>query len=346
MTLRRSLPPINALVVFEVAARHENLTAAGAELCIAASAVSRHVATVERETGLSLFTRNGNRLELTAAGQRLSDAIGAGLGHVRDVLAALKQREGKRALTIACSHDLAQIWLMPRFRELAEHIADRQVRVITATNYEGFDAPDIDLSIRFGDGKWPGFTAAHLFDEEGFPICAPELLARHPELLNAPPQVLMKFPLLRLVSEETIGLKWADWLSHEGVKLPLVTGPVFSTFSLLLLELVAARGIALGYQGIVDQLFIDRRIVRLSDTIDPNGLRFLSRLSGAGTRSDRNDYARAAQRARYAARHQPAHHGLSLTNSPAFMMTDSFLPSCASTPMSSSGSPSTTRISA
>ena len=274
LTLRRSLPPINALVVFEVAARHRNLTAAGAELCIAASAVSRHVATVERETGLSLFTRHGNRLELTAAGQRLADAIGAGLGHVRDVLTSLKQRESKRTLTIACSHDLAQIWLMPRFRELAEHIDDRQVRVITATTYEGFDAPDIDLSIRFGNGQWPGFTAAHLFDEEGFPICAPELLARHPELRNAPPQVLMKYPLLRLASEETIGLKWADWLSHEGVKLPVVSGPVFSTFSLLLLELVAARGIALGYEGIVDQLFIDRRIVRLSDRSVRTGLGF------------------------------------------------------------------------
>src|ERR1700728_340146 len=274
MTLRRSLPPINALVVFEVAARHQNLTAAGAELCIAASAVSRHVATVEREAGLSLFRRNGNRLELTAAGQRLADAIGAGLGHVRDVLTSLKQRESKRTLTIACSHDLAQIWLMPRFRVLAEHIEDRQVRVITAVTYEGFDAPDIDLSIRFGDGKWPGFTAVHLFDEEGFPICAPELLERHPELLNAPPQVLMKFPLLRLVSEETIGLKWANWLSHQGIKLPVVTGPVFSTFSLLLLEVVAARGIALGYKHIVDQLLIDRRIVRLSDQSFRTGLGF------------------------------------------------------------------------
>jgi DNA-binding transcriptional LysR family regulator len=273
-TLRRTLPPINALVVFEVAARHRNLTAAGAELCIAASAVSRHVATVERETGLNLFKRNGNRLELTAAGQRLADAIGAGLGHVRDVLTSLKQRQSERTLTIACSHDLAQIWLMPRFRELAEHIGDRQVRVITATSYEGFDAPDIDLSIRFGDGKWPGFTAAHLFDEEGFPICAPEFLARHPELLNAPPQVLMRFPLLRLVSEETIGLKWADWLSLQGARLPVVTGPVFSTFSLLLLELVAARGIALGYEHIVDQLIIDRRIVRLSDRSIRTGLGF------------------------------------------------------------------------
>jgi LysR family glycine cleavage system transcriptional activator len=274
MTLRRSLPPVNALVVFEVAARHRNLTAAGAELCIAASAVSRHVATVERETGLTLFTRHGNRLELTSAGQRLADAIGAGLGHVRDVLSSLKQRESKPTLTIACSHDLAQNWLMPRFRELAECINDRQLRVITASTYEGFDAPDIDLSIRFGNGRWAGFTAVHLFDEEGFPICAPELLAKHPELYNAPPQVLIKFPLLRLASEATIGLKWADWLSDQGMKLPVVTGPVFSTFSLLLLELVAARGVALGYKQIVDQLFIDRRIVRLSDRSVRTGLGF------------------------------------------------------------------------
>jgi DNA-binding transcriptional LysR family regulator len=163
---------------------------------------------------------------------------------------------------------------MPRFRELAEHIGDRQVRVITAASYEGFDAHDIDLSIRFGDGKWPGFTAAHLFDEEGFPICAPELLARHPELLNAAPDVLMRFPLLRMASEETIGLKWADWLSRQGVKLPVVSGPIFSTFSLLLLELVAARGIALGYKSIVDQLIIDRRVVRLSDQSIRTGLGF------------------------------------------------------------------------
>jgi DNA-binding transcriptional LysR family regulator len=172
---------MNALVVFEAAARHRNLTAAGAELCIAASAVSRHVATVERETGLILFIRHGNRLELTSTGQRLADAVGAGLGHVRDVLASLKQRSVHRTLTIACSHDLAQNWLLPRFRELAELLHDWKLRVITAASYEDFDAGDIDLSIRFGDGNWPGFTAVHLFAEEGFPICAPALLERHPE---------------------------------------------------------------------------------------------------------------------------------------------------------------------
>ena len=274
VTLRRSLPPINALVVFEVAARHRNLTAAGAELCIAASAVSRHVATVERETGLALFKRKGNKLELTVAGQRLADAIGAGLAHMRDVLFTLKQRAAARVLTIACSHDMAQHWLMPRFPQLADALSDRAVRVITAESYENFDAPDIDLSVRFGDGHWPGFRAIHLFDEEGFPVCAPALLERHPELKNASPAVLARFPLLRLASEDQAGLKWSDWLRAEGVGLPVVGGPVFPNFTVLLLELIAARGVALGYSHVVDQLLAEERIVRLSDRSVRSGLGF------------------------------------------------------------------------
>jgi DNA-binding transcriptional LysR family regulator len=92
--------------------------------------------------------------------------------------------------------------------------------------------------------------------------------------MNATPQVLMGFPLLRMASEGVIGLKWADWLRSQGTRLPLVTGPVFSTFSLLLLELVAARGIALGYRHIVDQLLLDRRVVRLSNHSVRTGLGF------------------------------------------------------------------------
>jgi DNA-binding transcriptional LysR family regulator len=84
----------------------------------------------------------------------------------------------------------------------------------------------------------------------------------------------MRFPLLRLASEDTVGLKWADWLSAHGAKLPIVKGTIFPTFTVLLLELVAARGIALGYEHIVDQLFIDRRIVRLSDKSVRSGLGF------------------------------------------------------------------------
>jgi DNA-binding transcriptional LysR family regulator len=83
--------------------------------------------------------------------------------------------------------------------------------------------------------------------------------------MQAPASLLGRFPLLRLAGDEDAGLNWADWMRAEGVNLPVVMGPAFPSFSLLLLELVAARGIALGYTHSVDQLLIDGRVVRLSD---------------------------------------------------------------------------------
>jgi hypothetical protein len=71
-----------------------------------------------------------------------------------------------------------------------------------------------------------------------------------------------------------MGVKWADWLRAEGMSLPVVRGPVFPNFTVLLLELIAARGIALGYAHVVDQLLVEGRIVRLSDRSVRTGLGF------------------------------------------------------------------------
>jgi LysR family transcriptional regulator, glycine cleavage system transcriptional activator len=264
-TLRYALPSVYGLLVFEAAARHGNLTLAGRELCIAASAVSRHVANLERQSGLTLFIRRGNRLELTANGRRLAEAASEGFGHVRQVLTLLQRQPCKRTLTIGCSYDLAHMWLMPRFPSLRESVPDHELRLITSDTYANFDGPEVDLSVRYGDGHWPDFESVRLFGEEVFPICAPAMVAEHPELRNAPPAVLSRFALLRLTTDEVAGLAWADWFRSEGVPLPLVSGPVFANYSLMVLELVAGRGIALGFANIVDRLLAEGQVVRLSD---------------------------------------------------------------------------------
>ena len=112
--LRRSLPLLNALVAFEAAARHGNITRAADELHVSQSVVSRHVANLERQTGLCLFEHRAHRVTVTRDGARLAAAIEQGLGHVRDVLDALQQEKRAPRLTLACSYDLAVLWLMPR----------------------------------------------------------------------------------------------------------------------------------------------------------------------------------------------------------------------------------------
>ncbi|MBV8971018.1 MAG: LysR family transcriptional regulator, partial [Sphingomonadaceae bacterium] len=50
----RRLPPLAAVRVFEAAARHENFTAAAAELGMTQAAVSYHIRLLEERLGLPL----------------------------------------------------------------------------------------------------------------------------------------------------------------------------------------------------------------------------------------------------------------------------------------------------
>ena len=75
----RRLPPLNALKVFEAAARHESFTRAAEELCVTQGAVSHQVKALEAELGIKLFNRERQRLIITGAGREylvvLRDAL-------------------------------------------------------------------------------------------------------------------------------------------------------------------------------------------------------------------------------------------------------------------------------
>ena len=65
-----ALPPLNALRVFEVAARQLSFTRAADELHVTQNAVSHQMRLLEAHLGVPLFVRLPRRLELTAHGRR------------------------------------------------------------------------------------------------------------------------------------------------------------------------------------------------------------------------------------------------------------------------------------
>ena len=67
--MSKRLPPLNALRVFEVAARRLNFTRAAEELHVTNAAVSHQIKLLEDFLGLDLFQRSNNVLKLTEAGE-------------------------------------------------------------------------------------------------------------------------------------------------------------------------------------------------------------------------------------------------------------------------------------
>lgn len=264
-SLRQSLPPLNALAVFEAAARHRSFTRAAAELNIAQSAVSRHVSNLEADLGVTLFMRSGNRLALTGAGETLADAILSGLGRIRDSVETIRRRRGEAdSFTIACTYAMAHDWLMPRFGMLRAVLPKAQLRLITSDTYLNFDADEVDLSIRYGEpSDWPGMRHRKLLEEEVFPVCAPAMLAQFPGLIEDSPEAWEKAPLLHFAPDAQGRVDWLDWFGDLGVA-PSQHGPMFSAYTPMLQEALAGRGVVLGWRGIVDPYLEKGQLVRLS----------------------------------------------------------------------------------
>jgi DNA-binding transcriptional LysR family regulator len=83
---------LRRLAVLEAVARHGSFTAAAQSLSYTQSAVSQHVAALERETGTELVVRSGRRIWLSDAGAVLVE-------HARRILAAVADAEADLAAT-------------------------------------------------------------------------------------------------------------------------------------------------------------------------------------------------------------------------------------------------------
>src|SRR5471030_2697842 len=124
--MRKGIPNLVALQIFEAAARHESFTRAANELSLTQSAVCRQVAGLESRLGVALFLRVKKRIVLTTHGRDYAALVRKNLDRIeRDTLELMAQRGVGRILEIAVVPTLASQWLIPRlpqFRALRPDI--------------------------------------------------------------------------------------------------------------------------------------------------------------------------------------------------------------------------------
>jgi LysR family transcriptional regulator, glycine cleavage system transcriptional activator len=110
----RRLPPLNALRVFEVAARSANFTRAAQELGVSQAAVSQQVKSLEANLGFKLFSRDGKRLVITSAGNQYLAVIRDALDRIAVGTDRLLQSKPSSILTVTTSPDFGAKWLVHR----------------------------------------------------------------------------------------------------------------------------------------------------------------------------------------------------------------------------------------
>lgn len=210
MAAMENLPPLNALRVFEAAARLGAFSRAAEELAVTQGAVSRQIRLLEDRLGLELFRRAGRRVHLTQEGRDYHATVRVALEAIAAKTAQLSRRSRRRRLVISTVPSFAAKWLAPRLSSWRAAAPDVDLRVIGAYEPADFARDGVDAAIRYGLGPWPGLHVEKLAEEELFPVCTAAFAAEHGLRLS---RDLTRVTLLD--REMTEG--WAEWFAAQGV---------------------------------------------------------------------------------------------------------------------------------
>src|ERR1700749_3851131 len=109
----RRIPPLSAVRVFEAAARHQNFTAAAAELGMTQAAVSYQIRLLEERLGAPPFSRIKGPVSLTTAGRRIAPLVGKAVETLEEAFSGLVA-EDQSLLSVSAASTMATTWLAPR----------------------------------------------------------------------------------------------------------------------------------------------------------------------------------------------------------------------------------------
>jgi LysR family glycine cleavage system transcriptional activator len=174
------LPSLNALLVFETAARHQSFTRAAAELGVTQTAVSHQVRSLEEELGVGLFRRSPRGLALTTEGQAWAGELHRIFHRLRAANAKLRSTAQRDRPLVAVSiiPSFAARWLVPRLGRFLEQHPNIDLRLSASEQLVDFDFEPFDLGIRYGSGRYPGLVCQKIADDAWVVVAAPALLAR------------------------------------------------------------------------------------------------------------------------------------------------------------------------
>lgn len=254
-----TLPSLNGLKAFEVAARHLNFRLAAEELGVTQGAVAQQVRGLEAELGMSLFERLPRTLALTAEGRRYIADIRRALEIIARATGELKPQAIK--LTISTTPSFASRWLIPRLSEFTALHPDLDLHILATERISNFAADGVDLAVRYGRPPFgPGLNAELLFEQEVIAACSPLLLAGRNPPRTA--EELSTYPLLHDAHN-----LWPEFVERHltNSRSPSFKGISFSQTSHAIEAAIAGQGIVLANRGFITDDLAKGRLLRIFD---------------------------------------------------------------------------------
>ena len=169
---------------------------------------------------------------------------------------AITQAAGSDHLTLACTHEISHLFLLPRFDALQALVGEEtRIRVMTI-EYETLDSIQglpIDLVFTYRiNGTRPDDRVVAQ-QEVVTPVCSPGFAEQHGAMLAGNIATWEGFSFLELTRPNQGWATWHDWFDRNGRSDATPNYIGFGNYVYLLEAAAAGRGLALGWQGMVER---------------------------------------------------------------------------------------------
>jgi DNA-binding transcriptional LysR family regulator len=261
---RRLIPSLTALVEFEAVARLSSFTLAANELGVTQAAVSRQVRLLEESLGVRLFHRLHRAIKLTSEGEALYVVVAESMQRIAGVFDRLTDGTGQQELVLATTAAFSQFRVLPRLPELKRLQPQLKLRLTTQMFTADLRHNEVDIAVRFGNGKWRDGTSSLLFDEEVFPVCSPEWLRE-----NGAPQSLAELAKAQLIDSDSTSegwMGWEAWFEAVGLRPPRLQYALrCSLYTDTIQAALHGQGVALGWHRLLTGQLESGSLVRLTE---------------------------------------------------------------------------------
>ena len=214
----RRLPPLQALLAFDAAARLGSFTRAAQELALTQSAISHQIQQLEEWTGQPLFRRIGRGVALTAAGALYSQTVTAALATLADGRDRIEPYGNPDSVIIVCAPQFASGWLLPRMRVFSEALPNIEMWLVTGEEVNEIDRVDVDLVVSPKEIRTSEVVCEPLLEEDAVAICG-RVTARRlrsvpfPEGLTQAPMTVSDPRFLVAAAEQEAGIAMVSRLT-------------------------------------------------------------------------------------------------------------------------------------
>lgn len=258
--MKNTLPPLNALRVFEVVGRLQSISKAADELNVTPGAVSRQIKTLEDWLGQSLFIRCHRRILLTPFAAAFLPPISGALTQIGDATATSLGLAAKAPLRVCSYPTFTQRWLIPRWTEFYRRHPQITVEFVTSVEPTNPHVAGYDAAICVGNPRtaWSECVHSLLFDIEAIVVCSPTLVEQNGSRIAEAD--IGRFPLLRSMLRPD---DWKHWLREieQTRSVDPYAGPAFENANLAIQATLAGLGLLVADRVLVAEDLAAGRLV-------------------------------------------------------------------------------------